>query len=175
MLFGELQQFRQARHRAVVIHNFREHAGGTQAGEPHEINRRLGVAGATQHAAFAITQRKNVAGANEIVALGFGIGQHLDRVGAVGGGNSRAHAVRGVHGNRVSRAHPFHVLLRHQRQFEPVEFAAFHRHADDAGRVAHHETDVFWRWLFQRRESGRLHSRGWRRPRRRPFFLCGCR
>ena len=44
-------EVRHARHRAVVVHDLADHAGGREAGEPREVDRRLGLAGALEHAA----------------------------------------------------------------------------------------------------------------------------
>ena len=52
VLFLELHQLRQPRHRAVVVQDFAEHPGRLQAGHARQIDRRFGVAGAAQHAAF---------------------------------------------------------------------------------------------------------------------------
>ncbi len=140
MLFREFQELWQPGHGAVVIDDFRQHPGGMQAGETREVNGGLGVARPAQHAASAIAQRKNVAGTHQIGGPGPGIGQQPDGAGTVGGGNAGGHVARGIHGNGVGRAHPLHVLLRHEREFEPIKRNAFHRHANDARSVTHHET-----------------------------------
>ena len=59
----ELHQVGQARHRAVVVHDLADHAGGRQAREPRQVDGALGLAGAPQHAALARAQREDVAGA----------------------------------------------------------------------------------------------------------------
>ena len=61
---GEGDQVRQPRHGAVVVHDLADHAGRIQPGEPRDIDRRLGMAGAHQHAAVAGGKRKDVARAS---------------------------------------------------------------------------------------------------------------
>ena len=66
----ELRERRHARHGAVVVHDFADHAGRRQARDAREIDRGLGLAGAHQHAAVARAQREDVAGPREIGRLG---------------------------------------------------------------------------------------------------------
>ena len=53
VLGGEGLDLRPDHHRAVVVGEFADDRHRRQAGEPAQIDRRLGVAGAHQHAAFA--------------------------------------------------------------------------------------------------------------------------
>ena len=50
-----------AGHGAVVVHHLADHAGRGQAGEAGEVDSRLGVAGALEHAAVFGLQREDVA------------------------------------------------------------------------------------------------------------------
>ena len=61
MSAAELDQLGHAGHRAVVVHDLADHAGGPQAGEAGEVDRALGLAGAHEHAALAGAQREDVA------------------------------------------------------------------------------------------------------------------
>ena len=54
---GEGDQVRHAGHGAVVVHDLADHAGRVQPGEPRDVDRRLGMAGADKHAAMARHQR----------------------------------------------------------------------------------------------------------------------
>jgi hypothetical protein len=60
---GEARQLRRAHHRAVVVDDLAQRAGGTQPGESGEVDGGLGVAGAAQHAAVDGAQRDDVSGA----------------------------------------------------------------------------------------------------------------
>ena len=58
----EADQLGQPRHRAVLVHHLADHAGREQPGEPCEVDRRLRVAGAPEHAALFGAQREDVPG-----------------------------------------------------------------------------------------------------------------
>ena len=66
VFLAERNQVGNAGHLAVVAHDFADHAGGVQPGQPRQIDRRLGLAGAHQHASLARAQRKDVAGTRQI-------------------------------------------------------------------------------------------------------------
>jgi len=63
---GEFLELRPPRHRAVGIHDLAQHAGRPQRREPAQVDCRLGVAGARQHAAALRAQRKDVPGPREV-------------------------------------------------------------------------------------------------------------
>ena len=63
---AEFAKLRHARHGAVLIHDFADHARGVESGEAGKIDGRFRLSGAHQHAAFARAQGKDVAGAREI-------------------------------------------------------------------------------------------------------------
>ena len=52
--------------RAVVVHDFADHAGRVQAGDARQIDGRLGLPGAHQHAAVARAQREHVPGPRQV-------------------------------------------------------------------------------------------------------------
>ena len=120
MFFGKLHQFGHTRHRAVVVQNLANHAGGHQAAHLRQIHRRLGVPGAHQHAAFLRTQRENMSGLDDVFRPHFGRNGRLNRMRAVGGGNARADALRGFDGNGEIGAVLRTVFLRHLRQAQAV-------------------------------------------------------
>ena len=66
---------------------------GIEAGEPREVDRRLGLAGADEHAAVARAQREDVAGLDEVVRRRGGVDRDVDRVRAVGRGDAGRHAL----------------------------------------------------------------------------------
>ncbi len=71
---------RPAHHRAVVVHQFGQHADRRQAGEPAQIDAGFGMAGAHQHAALARDQREDVAGADEIGGAAVVVGERAHGV-----------------------------------------------------------------------------------------------
>src|SRR5205807_1459887 len=62
----ELLQLRAARHAAVVVHHFAQHAHGLQTRQTAQVQRRLGMPGAYQHSAAARAQREDVPGTGEV-------------------------------------------------------------------------------------------------------------
>ena len=61
-------QVGDARHRPVLVHDLADDARRDQPREAREVDRRLGLAGAQQHAAVTRAQREDMAGLDEIVA-----------------------------------------------------------------------------------------------------------
>ena len=88
VLFGEVVDLRSGHDGAVVIGEFADHADRRQAREPAEIDRRLGMAGAHQHAAVARDERKHMAGPDEIGRAHIAVGERAHRVAALLGGNA---------------------------------------------------------------------------------------
>ena len=128
-----------ALHGAVVVDDLDQDSGGGQPGQPGQVDGRLGVPAADEHATLAVAQREDVAGPGQLPRLGGRVGQHPDGVGAVGGADAGADAVAGVHRDRVRRAQLVLVVRGHQRDLEPLQHGARHRHADHAAGVADRE------------------------------------
>ncbi len=80
---GEARHLRAAHHRAVVVDQLADHADRLEIGEPAEIDRRFGVAGAHQHAAFLGDQREDVAGADKVRGARIAVGEIAHSRGAV--------------------------------------------------------------------------------------------
>lgn len=54
-------------HRAVGVHEFAEHRGRPESGEPREVHRSLGVSAPPKHALGICLQRENVPGMYQVV------------------------------------------------------------------------------------------------------------
>ena len=138
---GEGDEVGEAGHRPVLVHDLADHAGGVEAGEAGDVDRRLGMAGADQHAAVAGAQREDVAGRGDVLRPRARVDGDGDGAGAVVGGDAGGHALarldRDGEGGLVARG----VGLRHQRQAERVEPLAGQREADQAAAVGGHEVD----------------------------------
>ena len=88
---------------------------GFRPGQRGEIHRRLGVAGALQHAARPVrTAGKCGPGWTSSSDRVAGIGQQPDGAGAVKGADAGRDALRGVHRHREGRAVRLAVLLHHR-------------------------------------------------------------
>ena len=149
----ELRQLRHARHRAVVVHDFADHAGRIQPADPRQIDGRFGLPGANEHAARLRAQRKHVARPREVRRLRPRVdgGEHCVR--AIAGGNAGARRVFRFDRHAERRAEPRGVLIHHQRNLELVEPLAGHRHADEPAAVLRHEVDRLRRHLLGRQRQ----------------------
>ena len=104
---GEGDEVGQPRHAAVVVHHLADHARGVEAGEPRDVDRRLGMAGAHQHAAVAGAQREDVARRRDVLRAGARVDGDRDGAGAVmrrdAGGDALARLDRDGEGGLVPR------------------------------------------------------------------------
>ena len=78
-----LDQVGHAGHRPVVLHDLADDARRDHAGQPGQVDRGLGLAGALEHAAAARAKREDVARLDEVSALRGRVDGDLDRVRAV--------------------------------------------------------------------------------------------
>ena len=145
VLGAERDEVGDARHFAVVAHDFADDAGGIEAGQARQVDGGFGLAGAHQHAALARAQREDVAGTGEIGGGGFGIDGGADGVGAVGGGDAGGDAFAGFDGLSEGGAEARGVLLRHGEEAQVVGALFGEGQADEAAAVAGHEVDGFGR------------------------------
>ena len=88
MLARKRDQLRQPLHRSVVVHDLRQHANLRHPGEPAKIGRGFRVAGADQNSAGLADQRKDMSRAEEIRADAIVVGECVQRVGALVGGDA---------------------------------------------------------------------------------------
>src|SRR5262249_6103894 len=121
--------------------DFADHPGRIAARQSGQIHRRLGVAGATQNAAFHGAKREHVAGHDEIGGCHLWINEGVNPDGAVVSGNAGRDAATGVYGDRERGAHRRRVLGDHHAQLELVEALTQHRYAHEPPGVGHHEVD----------------------------------
>ncbi len=139
---GKGDQVRQPRHGAVVVHDLADHPGRLQAGEPRDVHRRLGVAGADQHPALLGHQGEDVPGRDQVVrALGRIDGdRHGARavVGRDAGGDPFLRLDRHGEGGAVQGL----VVGGHGRQPQLARPFGGDGQADQAARVLGHEVDL---------------------------------
>ena len=72
-------------HAAVVLDQLGDHSGWFSAGEPSQVDGRLGVARPNQNATVTSTQRQQMSRPDEVTGLGRGVGQQSSRARAVAG------------------------------------------------------------------------------------------
>ena len=153
VLLAELDQLRQSGHRAVVVLNLADHAGGHAASESREIDGSFGVAGTLQHTALARAQRKHVAGSRERLITHFRVGERANRERAVGSGDSRARALEQVDRHGERRAVALGVVVDHHRQSQFVAAVAGERCHDHARRVADDERELLGGHVLRRHDQ----------------------
>ena len=136
-----LGQFGDSRHRAVVVHHLADHARGVQPGEAREVDRRLGLPGALEHAAGAALEREHVSGLHEVRGPALGVDRDLDGVRAVVRGDAGGDAFARLDRDGERGFERRLVLGRHQ--VEPELVAAFggQRQADQPATLLGHEVD----------------------------------
>lgn len=130
-----------AGHGAVLVHDFAEDAGGGEIGHAGQVDGGLGVAGAAEDATLHGLEGEDVAGLDEGVGTGFGVGEELDGEGAVGGGNAGGDASGGIDGNGEGGAVALAVAAGHGGEVEGFDALGGDGGADEAAALGGHEGD----------------------------------
>jgi hypothetical protein len=134
-------EVRNARHRAVVVHHLADDAARVEPGEPREVDGRLGLPGALQHAAGLGLEREDVAGLHEVLRPGRRVDRHLDGAGAVVRGDAGADPLACLDGDGERGLEGRLVLGRHQVEAELVAAVGRQGEADQPATVGRHEVD----------------------------------
>src|SRR5262245_16592360 len=153
MLAGELEQLRQPRHRAVLTHDFANHADGPATREAHQVHRGFRMPRALQNAAGPRAQRKYMAGLHQIFRHRGRVRHDADRFRAIAGADAAADAARGINADLEIRFKTFAVLTDHSFDAELLEAFGSHRHADQSAPVFGHEIDGRGRDKFGRHDQ----------------------
>ena len=140
-LLFELPELGHPLHRAIVIHQFAEHSRGRQSGQRGQVDRRLRVTRAFQHATGPGPERKHVPGLHQLFGPGPRIGENPDRLRAILGADARRDPFRGVDADGEIRAMRLPVLAHHRAEGEAFELGFKAGHANDATAVADHHAD----------------------------------
>src|SRR5215813_4877493 len=90
---AKLDQIRQARHGAVIIHDLADHARWFQSGETCQIDGCFGLSATLKDTAGARTKRKYVARSRKIFRLTVWIDRRLDCLCAIIGRDSGCYIV----------------------------------------------------------------------------------
>ena len=137
----------QTRHRAVVLRDFADDRRGLKSGKASEIDGRLGVSGALEHAAGTRRDGEHVPGDAEVFAFRRRIEQRLDGGCAVG----RADA--GGAGQDVDALGERRLEVVGGRRAVDAEFLCPRlgdRGAHESACMGDHEIHMFRRDLFRR-------------------------
>ena len=142
---GEIDDLLAGHHRAVVIGELADDADRRQTGEPAEIDGRLGMAGAHQHAALLGDEREHMAGPHEIMRAHIAIGERPHAVAALLGGDARGEPVARVHRDGEGGAERRVIGRDHGREMQPARVLERQGRADDAAAMADDEGHFFGR------------------------------
>ena len=141
VLTGEDNQFGQPHHLAIIVHDLADHPRRVEPGEPRDIDRGFGMAGANEHAAIARHQRKDMARRDDFARPLAAIDGDGDRPRPVtrrnAGGDAFARFDRDSESGAVTGA----IMLRHERQAKVADAFGGQGEADQAATVAGHEID----------------------------------
>ncbi len=140
----------QPRHGAVVVHDLADHAGRVEPGKTRHVHRRLGMAGAHQHAAFSGQQREDVAGGGDVAIVLGGVDGDRHGVGAVMGGDAGRDAFAGLDGDGEGGGVARAVGARHQLKMQLLGPLRREREADEPAAVLGHEVDGVGRGHLRR-------------------------
>ena len=143
VLAAKFVELRDARHRAVFVHDLADDGGGVQAGDAREVDAGFGLACADEHATVAGAQWKDMARAGEILRAGLWIDGGEDGDGAVGGADAGGYAEAAVDGFGEGCAVDRGVDRGHERKVELVAAVFGEGQADQAAGVLSHEVDGF--------------------------------
>ena len=123
---------------------------GIRPGEAREVDARLGVAGALEHAAGLGLERVDVAGLDEVARAAARVDGDLDRVRAVVRRDAGRDALARLDRDRERRLQRRLVLRRHQVEAELLAALGRQREADEAARLLGHEVDRLGRHELRR-------------------------
>ena len=132
-----------AGHGSIVVDDLTNQRSFRQACQTGQIDRRLGVAGAAQHAARHGPQRKHMARPDKGIRMRTRVGQQVNGAGAISGGNAGGDAGGGIHAHGEGGFVAFVVAAGHLRQVEFLGAAGGQRRADQPAPVHRHEVHHF--------------------------------
>ncbi len=145
---GKLRQLRHARHGAVLVHDFADHAGGIQSGQPRQIDRTLRLPGAPQHTALLRLQGENMTGLRQVAGLRLRIDCHMNGRGPIRGRNAGRNVFSRIDGHGEGRAERGGILRRLLRQLELLHPLRGQGETDQSTGMFGHEIDGLRRHMF---------------------------
>ena len=151
MRHREALQLGQARHGAIVVHDFADHRGRRAACHAREVATGLGVPGTHQHAAFYRLNGKDMAGLHNVLRRAFD--GHFDGARPVGRRDAGADALRRFNRSGKGRAITRAVAAGHGRQAQLLATLARQRQAHQAAGMGRHEVDGLWRDVLGRQHQ----------------------
>ena len=152
---GELFELGHARHGAVLVHDFADDAGRLESREPREIDRRLRMPAARQHAALERAQGLQPPRPDQVARLGAVGNRHRYRARAIVGRHAGTHAFPGIDRCRKRGAELALIagIVGDQGQSELAHALFGQRKRHEAARVRRHEIDCVRRGALGRDEQ----------------------
>jgi hypothetical protein len=143
MFAGELPEVRKARHRAITVHDFNEHAGFLQSSHSRKIDRRLSMPRAPEHTAGLGNQRADMAGFDYIFRPALRVGEYLDRFCAVGRADPGRNPARGVHRHGEMSLECLAIVGHHAFELEAPRDLDRDRHTKHSATLPRHKCHLF--------------------------------
>ena len=142
MALRESRQLGEARHRSVGVGDLADHADRPEPRHDAEVDGRLGLSRADQHAALASAEREDVPRLHEVGRPRRRVREDVNGARAIGRADAGRDALAGVDADRERGPETGLVPRDHLREVELLHPLRRHRHADDAARVLADERDV---------------------------------
>src|SRR5579875_2108999 len=136
-----LGQVGYPRHRPVVVHDLTDHAGGDEARQPRQVNRRLRLSDALERSSGLGLQREHVSGLHQLPRAGLRVYRHLNGARAVRCGDAGADAGTRLDGDGERRLERRFVLGGHEVETELLAALGCQRKADQPPPLLGHEVD----------------------------------
>ena len=140
---SHFDQLRQAGHGAVGIDDLDQGGSRVEAGNTHQVDGGLGVAGALEHALINGAQRVDVARTAEVLRLTVGIGQGADGHRAVVHRHAGGATVQQVDGYRERSAQHRCVVIDLHVQLQFMAALGSDGGAQHAASLTQHEINLF--------------------------------
>ncbi len=148
MLLRESFQLWQARHAAVITHDFTNNTHRPAAGQLCQVDRCLRMTCALQYAARTSAQREDMPGLCKIIRGGCGVSHHLNGCGTIPGADSGGYPVRRIHANLKIRVKCL-LIPGHHSFYAQLPQAIFSgRHTNQTATMFGHKIDRLGRRVF---------------------------
>jgi hypothetical protein len=141
MVAGKTDEIIEPGHRAIIAHDFADHAAGVKARKARNVHGGLCMARTDKDAAGSCAQRENVAGAGEVARSLAAVDGDRDGAGAVCGGDAGGDAFLGLNRDRKRGAERGAVAAAHRLQTEVIDALVAERETDQTATIGGHEID----------------------------------
>ena len=145
---GHLAQFRETRHRTVVVHNFHQGSRRIETRQAREVDAGLRMPCPTQNTLVLGVERVDMSRTAKSFRLRGGVGQREDSRCAVGSRDTRRTTFELVDGYGKGRTEDRSIVAHLVRQVKLFATRHRDRRAEDATGVLQHEVYLLGRYFF---------------------------